>query len=146
MKHEPIFSWDEETGIAYCLLTDYQSQFYSGMAQCHPDDIDMKSEKTGEEIAFKRAKISALRGYRDELKLKLKTLNELYYSINQSNKFNPKSYENKMLLRKIRMTTFDLATVKEMITVEQQSLKDLIQKKDKFYNKIRENRKKVNDN
>lgn len=146
MKHEPIFSWDEETGTAYCILTDYQTRFYSGMAQCHPDDADMKSKKTGEEIAFKRAKINALRGYRDELKIKLKTLNELYYSINQSNKFNSKSYETKMLLRKIRLTTFDLATVRDMITVEQQSLNSLIQKKEEFYNKVRSNRRKGNDN
>lgn len=59
----------------------------------------MMSEKTGCEIAFRRAKIEVLKSYRDELKIKLEALRQLYYSMNQSNKFNEKSYENKMLQR-----------------------------------------------
>ena len=82
MKHEPIFNWDEETGVASCILSDGE-KVYTGFAQCHPDDEDMKGQKTGCEIAFRRAKINALRGYRDELKTQLKALNQLFYSINK---------------------------------------------------------------
>ena len=74
MKNEPIFNWDAETGTAACILSDGK-KIFTGLAQCHPDDIDMASEKTGCEIAFKRAKINALREYRDELKASLKALN-----------------------------------------------------------------------
>ena len=77
MKHEPIFNWDEDAGVASCILSDGEKVF-TGFAQCHPDDKDMSSEKTGCEIAFRRARINALRGYRDELKIKLKALNQLY--------------------------------------------------------------------
>ena len=143
MKTEPIFSWDEETGLASCILTDGKN-YYTGLAQCHPDDADMMNEKTGCEIAFRRAKMNALRGYRDELKNKLSVLNQLYYSMNKSTKFNPNSYENKMLQRQISMINFDLTTTNEIIADEYQSLREYLSQKDGFYNKIRSNRKKAN--
>ena len=117
MKNMPIFNWDAESGIASCILSNGEKVF-TGFAHCHPDDVDMKGEKTGCEIALRRAKINALRGYRDELKTKLAALNQLYYSMNTSKRFNEKSYENKMLQRQIRQINFDLATTKEMIASE----------------------------
>ena len=144
MKNEPIFNWDEETGISSCIVSDGE-KVYTGFAQCHPDDEDMKGQKTGCEIAFRRARINTLRGYRDELKIQLKALNQLYYSMNKSAKFNEKSYENKMLQRQIRMINFDLATTKEMIATEQENLRTYIKEKDEFYNKTRMRRKKANN-
>ena len=149
MKHEPIFNWDEDAGVASCILSDGEKVF-TGFAQCHPDDRDMSSEKTGCEIAFRRARINALRGYRDELKIKLKALNQLFYSMNKSYRFNEKSYENKMLQRQIRMIDFDLTTTKEMIATEEQSLRQYLSDKDKFYTKTRirriERAKKADNN
>ncbi len=149
MKNEPIFSWEEESGIASCILSDGE-KIYTGFAQCHPDDGDMKGQKTGCEIAFRRARINALRGYRDELKIKLAALNQLYHSMDMSHCFNPKSYENKMLQRQIRMTKFDLDTTKEMIATEKQNLNAYIKEKDDFYRKTRarriEREKKANSN
>ena len=149
MKHEPIFNWDEDAGVASCILSDGEKVF-TGFAQCHPDDKDMSSEKTGCEIAFRRARINALRGYRDELKIKLKALNQLFYSMNKSYRFNEKSYENKMLQRQMRMIDFDLTTTKEMIATEEQSLRQYLSDKDKFYTKTRirriERAKKADNN
>ena len=87
MKNEPIFHWDETSGKAACIVSDGE-KVYTGFAQCHPDDRDMTSEKTGCEIALRRAKINALRGYRDELKIRLSALNQYYHSMNMSNRFN----------------------------------------------------------
>ena len=145
MKNEPIFDWDEEAGISSCIVSDGE-KVYTGFAQCHPDDEDMKGQKTGCEIAFRRARINALRGYRDELKIRLSTLNQLYHSMNISYRFNEKSYENKMLQRQIRQINFDLATTKEMIATEQENLRTYIKEKDEFYNKTRMRRKKANIN
>lgn len=149
MKNEPIFTWDEESGVASCILSDGE-KIYTGFAQCHPDDNDMKGEKTGCEIAFKRARIHALRGYRDELKIKLSTLKQLYYTMNRSKHFNPKSYENKMLQRQLRMINFDLDTVKEILATEEQNLREYLKNKDDFYVKTRIRRegriKKANNN
>ena len=144
MKNEPIFNWDEEAGIASCILSDGE-KVYTGFAQCHPDDEDMKGQKTGCEIAFRRARINALRGYRDELKIQIKALNQLYYSMNKSTKFNEKSYENRMLQRQIRMINFDLATTKEMIATEEQNLRAYIKSKDVFYTQTRKRRQKANN-
>jgi hypothetical protein len=144
MKNEPIFNWDEEAGIASCIVSDGK-KVYTGFAQCHPDDEDMKGQKTGCEIAFRRARINALRGYRDELKIQIKALNQLYYSMNKSTKFNKKSYENRMLQRQIRMINFDLATTKEMIATEEQNLRAYIKSKDVFYTQTRKRRQKANN-
>lgn len=149
MKNEPIFTWDEESGVASCILSDGE-KVYTGFAQCHPDDNDMKGEKTGCEIAFKRARIHALRGYRDELKIRLSALKQLYYTMNKSKHFNPKSYENRMLQRQIRMINFDLDTAKEILATEEQNLREYLKNKDDFYVKTRIRRegriKKANNN
>ena len=60
-----------------------------------------------------------------------------------SNKFNPKSYENIMLQRQIRIFKFDIDEIKKIIATEKQNLMTYISEKDKFYNKIRKNRDKA---
>ena len=60
-----------------------------------------------------------------------------------SNKFNPKSYENIMLQRQIRIFKFDIDEIKKIIATEKQNLMAYISEKDKFYNKIRKNRDKA---
>lgn len=139
MKYEPQFVWDEENGSALCVIQDEYNTF-TGYAQCHENDTDMKSEKTGCEIAYRRARIKYFRHGRDVLKNKLEALNQLYYSMNKSKQFNSKSYENKMLQRQIRLTKFDLDTIKEMLATEEQSLREYLQKKDNFYNAVRRRR------
>ena len=140
MKNEPRFIWDEEDGVATCILTDGKNQFV-GEAICHDQDGDMKSEKTGCEIAAKRALIQYLTHIRDnELTPRLKALNQLYYNMKHSNHFNEKSYENKMLQRQIRMTKDDLATIKEELATTKQELNEYISKKEEFYQKVRKQR------
>jgi hypothetical protein len=140
MKYEPIFEWDETTRTAVCILSDGEKLFY-GTANCHSDDADMCSEKTGCEIAFRRAKIKYYRYYRDCLKERKAALHQLYYSINKSKKFNKKSYENRMLQRQIHMIDFDLNTAYELLANEEQDLIEYIKNKDEFYKNIRKNRK-----
>lgn len=143
MKYEPIFTWDPENRTAICAITDGKNTFY-GTAYCHPDDLDMMGEKTGCEIAFRRARIKAYKYNSSQLKERLAGLNQLYYSMKHSKKFNPKSYENKMLQRQIRLITSDLATLKEMVASEEQELKALIAAKEGFYKAIRQQRQARN--
>lgn len=140
MRKEPEFIYEQ--GKAICMLTDKNNKPIIGIADCHPDDADMENEKTGYEIAFKRAKIASYRRYRDELKERLAALNQLFYSMKMSKHFNPNSYENRMLQRQIRLTKMDLDTAKEMIATEQQKLREYINAKDEFYKKIRSNRER----
>ena len=139
------FDFDEDTLITYCRLEDARGRVGVGQAICHDEDADMISWRTGEEIAFRRAKIALLCQERDEIKQRLAALNQLYYSMKHSKQFNKKSYENRMLQRQIRITEFDLTTIKEMLAYERQFLKDYIQGKDKIYNKIRQRDKAGQD-
>ena len=137
MKQEPIFNWDPEEGVASCIIK-YKNQTFCGVAMCHEEDKDMMSEKTGMEIAYRRATIDYLKYVRDmELKPALKALKQLYYTMKHSTHFNPKSYENSKLQRHIRMYEFDLETINELIADERKNLKDYINKKDEFYKKTR---------
>lgn len=143
MWKEPYFEWVEELGQTTCIITDSYGHIFVGTSTCHPDDKDMLSRRTGEEIAYRRARIESLRAMRENIKVEIATLKQLYYSMKQSSKFNEKSYENKMLQRRIRMTEFDLTTIKEMLATERENLKTLIQEKEKFYQQIRRHRNKV---
>ena len=137
MKQEPIFNWDPEEGVASCIIK-YKNQTFCGVAMCHEEDKDMMSEKTGMEIAYRRATIDCLKYVRDmELKPAIKALKQLYYTMKHSTHFNPESYENSKLQRHIRMYEFDLETINELIVNERKNLKDYIDKKDEFYKKTR---------
>lgn len=97
MRKEPYFEWNEEDGQAYCIITDNKGRVFCGTATCHEDDKDMMSRRTGEEIAFRRARMESMRAVRADLQTELRALNQLYYSMNRSKFFNAKSYENIML-------------------------------------------------
>ena len=141
MKFEPEFVWDENSGSAICTIYDKTSgKTYVGTSTCHPDDKDFMSEKTGCEIAFRRARIENLKGIRDEQKCELRALNHVASTMKKSKRFNPESYENIMLQRHIRMTEFDLATTKDILASEQQNLRTLLTEKDKFYKRTRARR------
>ena len=97
--NKPKFEWYEEDRQAICTLRTKYGVF-KGIASCHPDDEDMMSEKVGCEIAYSRAAIESLKYERDcIIKPSLKSLRQLYFSMKHSKKFNPKSYEAKMLWR-----------------------------------------------
>ena len=102
----------------------------------------MKSEKTGMFIAEERATIGYLKAIRDnELKPQMKALKQLYYSINKSKHYNPKSYESRTLNRQIKMLEADYNYVRAMIKEHQRDLAKYIDEKETLYIKLRNNRK-----
>jgi hypothetical protein len=137
---QPIFDYNETTATATCCL-EFDNQVFIGTAQAHPDDMDMASEKVGCEIAYSRAAIDSLKYERDNvIKPSLKALKQLYYSMNRSKRFNPKSYEYKMLKRQIECWEFDLAMISDMIDTERTWIRDYINTKEALYQNIRANR------
>ena len=139
-NNRPIFHYDKETGCSTCVIKTKYGKF-SGTACCHPDDMDMASEKVGCEIAYSRAAIDSLKYERDNvIKPSLKALKQLYYSMNRSKKFNPKSYKYKMLKRQIECWEFDLAVINDMINTERTWIRDYINTKEALYQNIRANR------
>ena len=103
----------------------------------------MKSEKVGCELAYHRAIIKALTFERDcTIKPSIKALKQLYYSMKHSMKFNPKSYENKMLQTQLRIWEIDLETINDIIKSEKATIKDYIMIKESMYQTVRKNRNK----
>lgn len=138
MNKQPEYFWNEENGTAFCTIY-YNKYSFMGEAQCHPDDRDMMSKLTGQTMAEMRAIIKYLRFIRDcELQPQLKALKQLYYSMNYSKYFNPKSYEAKMLYRQINITKEDLSNISIEISNIKKSLKEYIERKEKDHQKIRE--------
>ena len=145
MKKEPLFDYNSETGISSCLIEDRDGNIIYGIAKCHPDDMDMANEKTGCDFAYRRAYIKVLQAYKKELKTELKVLKQLYYSMNRSKYFNPKSYENKMLQRQIRQRQEDIEYTNNAIKEAKNKLNYIINEKDKFYKNIRKNRNQAKE-
>lgn len=134
------YDFNKETGVSVCILK-IDDNIFIGEAYCHEDDMDMLSEFTGCEIATARANIKYLNHVRDnEIKPSLKALNQYYYSINKSKKFNEKSYEFKMLKRQIKKLENDLITIQQELLEEKRFLKTYIQGKEKIFQTIRTKR------
>lgn len=139
-NNKPTFEWNDDKGIAICVIHTPYGDF-GGSATCHTDDRDMMSEKVGCEIAYCRATIKMLTYQRDcQIKPALKALKQLYYSMKHSKKFNPKSYENKMLRRQIENWEFDLNIVNDMLDTERKYVHDYITTKELLYQDLRAKR------
>ena len=136
-KKEPKFIWNEETGIAICTINEQ----FTGVAQCHDDDMDMKSEKVGCEIAYNRALVISLKYEKNNVIIpSLRALRQLYYSMSHSKRFNPKSYEATMLKRQIENWEFDLNVIEDAIESVQDYIHMYIKTKEDLYQNIRKNR------
>lgn len=141
-KREPIFEWDAEEGLAVCTLTD-GVKYFTGFAKCHPDDNDMKSEKTGCYIALQRAEIDYLKHCKNNvIKPQLDSLLHLKSVVSQSKKYNEKDYMSIMLDRQILQQKCDYETIRDMIKNKERGLRYMIAEKEDFYQNIRANRAK----
>lgn len=135
------FIFDDEATTT-CIIKDKQGNSFFGKAICHPDDMDMMSRRTGQEIAYCRAELAALRFYRDnELTTAYKTLNHLYNNIQCSQHFNPHEYTTKMLKRQVDIAYEDLLAIKELIEDRKEALLDYLHQKNNFYEQVRRYRK-----
>lgn len=142
MTKEPYFDWDEETGRCLCAIEDEKHRPFIGTATCHPTDFDMISRRTGEEIAYRRARLELIAAAREDIKTQLGAYKQLYYSMKHSRRYNDKSYEARMLKRFIHRFEEDLATAKEVLADERASLKQYLEMKDRTYESIRAKRDK----
>lgn len=139
-QRKPEFKHYPEIGVSICKLKTEYGEFI-GKAKCHPDDEDMKSEKVGCEIAYCRATIKSMVYARDGIiKPSIKALKQLLFSMKHSKKFNPKSYEIKMLWRQIRNWTDDLNTINNLLAKERTELNKYIKSKEELYQRLREKR------
>lgn len=130
----------------YSIIT-YKGIKFEGIAQCHANDDEFFSERTGLCIAEARATIKKKQFIRDfELKPQLKILKHLYKNIQNSKYFNPKSHETYRIIGQIAAIEKEIAMINTEITEEKKYLKEYIDNKDKFYRKIEEQREKDKNN
>lgn len=100
----------------------------------------MQNELTGVHIAQERAIIKLLQYRRNEIKHRLAALNQLFYSVNCSKKYDPHGYMENMLQHQIDNTQEDLIAIKQNLKERQVNLFQYINSKDDFYQHIRKNR------
>lgn len=137
MAKEPKYTWNEEQGIARCVIY-YKNTKFCGVADCHPNDEDFKSERTGQHIAYMRAYIDYLKYVRDyEERPRLNALKHLYGTMKHSSHFNPDSYEARRLMKEIKNAQVDFDTVSDLIDMYRKDLATYIEEKDAFYAKMR---------
>lgn len=142
MNKQPEFYWDEDNGVCNCAIEDSKGRVFIGLATCNDEDKDFQSERTGQEISYRRARIELLRANRDEIKTQLAAYKQFYYSMKHSSHYNDKSYEAKMLKRFIYRLSMDLETAKEIINDESAALRQYLDLKDKAFAALRAKRDK----
>lgn len=140
---KPVFYYKD--GYAKCAAEDGLGRSFIGEAWCSDEDKEFESMIMGSTIAEMRAQIEAARTYRNDLKIRLQALKQLYYSMNQSKQFNPKSYENKMLHRQIKLLENDLEIAKHQLAVLKLDLYEYINNKDDYHKKLKRMREKYAD-
>lgn len=137
------YEYNDTIGMSICTIID-KGKTYQGFAWCSKEDQDMKNEKTGLTIAEFRAHIAQAKGIRDnEIKPGLAALKQAKYAINQSKYFNKNSYEYRMLEQQINNYEEDLIFIKNTIALQKAKLKQYMDQKKDFYEKIRKNRQKA---
>ena len=140
---EKNYLYDKNSGVSTYII-EYEGQYFTGIAHCAPEDADMQNEKTGINIAQRRAIIKLFQYRRNELKHKLAALNQLYYSVNKSKKYDSHGYMENMLEHQRQQIQDELNLMKNALKDEQQDLQQYLKNKDEFYKRIRANRKKDN--
>ena len=134
------YFWEEETGIATCTI-HYHDKKFIGVAQCHPDDEDFKSELVGSELAYLRASVRVMQEIKNEKWIELKALKGLYGSLTPSPKFKVDSFEAKMLRQRIDTTREDIDILKDVIGDLKNRIHAQIEDSENFYQGVRKNRR-----
>lgn len=137
-------SWDAETGVAICTLT-YQGAKFIGKAQCHAQDRDFCSEKTGLSIAEKRAMLKLCKKLKNDTRIRYETLERLYKILSNNGKIDPDSYEVNIVYHEMLNFKTEYILYKEAIKSLYQELNEFISNKATIYSILRKNRAKAND-
>lgn len=137
MKQEPKFRYDQEAGVTICQYEDKYGRLFLGTAMCAPEDEDVKSEFTGYSIAEYRAKIDYARTRKIDALMRYEALRDLYYSMQHSSHYNPKSYEARRIKKHYMQALGNLKEARVTYQGLQTGLRNYIDTKEKIANKYR---------
>lgn len=135
--------WDEEKGYAIVILYDTKKdKAFMGVAQCHEDDMDMKSSLTGLSIAQYRAEIEMYKYYKELLTTELNTLLNFEKSAKCCKYYNEEFQVENLLHKRIEKSRLSLIYITNKIKASQKELQEYLRAKSELYQKLRNNRKK----
>ena len=131
------YNYDKENGKTNYIIEDKKA-IGVGYSACHPNDMDVLSERTGGHIAELRAEINYLQNYKSSnIKPGLNALKHLYATMDHSNRFNPSSYEATRLRKEIKNKEKEINKINCKIEQLRKYLKEYIDDKDKMANYYR---------
>ena len=113
------------------------------MASCSTEDIDMKSEKVGCEIAYRRARIDYFKEQKAKYRIQLEGLR--HFKSTLSSNIDTNDYIYKRLLKEIKNLEDKIIYCCTKIDFEKSRLREYINDKDEFYKYIRKKRSGKND-
>lgn len=129
--------YDYYQGVAFFNI-EYKGMRFTGEARCHPDDMDMESERTGLTIAEARAHIKLKKFQkRFEIEPVVNAYRHTLKNIQSSTHHNSKAYESCMLRSQLANWENKLEEITTDIADEEKYLKEYIDQKDKLYRKLR---------
>lgn len=136
-KRKEEFDWNEARGICNCKITTSFGEFL-GTASCHIDDFDMKSQRTGEQIAYHKALIKMLKYERDCILIpQIKVLEHVQSITNMKKDADSHCHAVITLKRQLHNFKFELQLIREAIDGERIQLREYINKKEEMYQHIR---------
>ena len=131
---EPKFEIIDDNTIV-CYLED-NGEVYYGMAQCHPDDQDFFSARTGEHIAASRAYMAYLKDLKRIIKIEQSSLTQLRACLNSNHKIDKKSIEMQTIAKFINKLQQEKLSIEQDMREERRSLNNFLDNKNKFYRRI----------
>lgn len=133
--------WDENLGLAIATITDTtHGEVFTATAMCSPEDSDMKSKLTGQEIAWRRAYIKYLKYLKNYYSVQYKALNDFQKNIQNCKHYNPEFQIENLLHKEIQLVYNTYIQLKKKVAAEKQALNQYISKKAEIYDKFRERR------
>ena len=135
--------WNEELGTARTIIHYHTKAGVEilgiGYAECHSDDIDFKSKRTGLMISDYRAEIDLIKGInRYEIRPSIAALKHVYCTMRNSKHFNENSYEAIRLKKELAHLMDEYEENKQLSVELKQNLKTYIDEKEAFYTRLRQ--------
>lgn len=139
--------WDEDLGLATATIVDTtHGEVFTASAMCSPEDSDMKSKLTGQEIAWRRAYIKYLQYLKNYYGVQYKALNDFQKNIQNCKHYNSDFQIEQLLSKEVKLTYNTYINLREKVKCEKKALNSYISNKAEVYHKYRERRINKGDN
>ena len=133
---KPDYYWYEDTGTAICGINGGEGNIFRGTAHCCPSDEEFKSERIGCYIAETRALINM---YNYKLYYEAipayKALKHLKNSFEQSYRYNPDSYEARVMRKEYYGAEDEVNMYRTLIKATKKELALYFEERNKYQEK-----------